>query len=46
MLLDGVREDPNRPLRLLADAIDFVRQIEAGPIVKQGESASTALKIG
>jgi len=29
MLLDGVREDPNRPLRLLADAVEFFQRIDA-----------------
>jgi len=34
MLLDGVREDPNRPLRLLADAVEFFQRIDAASTTK------------
>ncbi len=37
ILLDGVREKPNRPLRLLVDAVEFMRQIDAGPNVAHAE---------
>jgi len=46
MLLDGVREDPNRPLRLLADAVEFFQRIDAASTTAPTENASTALKIG
>ena len=31
ILLDGVRDDPGRPLRLIVDAVEFMKQIDARP---------------